>query len=310
MADSPISSHPPIGFIGLGGMGSRMAERLMVAGYPMTVYDRDPSHAAAVRRVGAHVAASPRDLAAAADIVMSSLTDDEAIADVMYGERGALEGARPNAVFIDLSTVRPRTSIRLFDAARARHVSVLDAPVSGSLPQVEQGQLIVFVGGDRPVYERCTSILRVLGRAAFYMGPSGSGSMTKLCANTLLGLGLQALAESVALGERAGLPRERLLEALGETSVISPSQRSKFENIRRDEYPATFPLRLMLKDYSLILQEALDLSVAMPASAAAAQVDAVEHARETVLQIDDDSSAVVRAMTDWAVPSKETPVLP
>jgi 3-hydroxyisobutyrate dehydrogenase-like beta-hydroxyacid dehydrogenase len=200
--------------------------------------------------------------------------------------------------------------VQLFDAAKARNVSVLDAPVSGSLPQAEHGQLIVFVGGDRVVYERCTPILGVLGKAAFYMGPSGSGSMTKLCANALLGLGLQALAEAVALGERGQLPRERLLEALGETAVISPSQRSKFDNIRRGEYPATFPLRLMFKDFSLILQEALELSVAMPASAAAAQVAAVEHARQTALGIDADSSAVVRTMTDWAVPANEGAVRP
>jgi 3-hydroxyisobutyrate dehydrogenase len=140
------------------------------------------------------------------------------------------------------------------------------------------------------------------------MGPSGAGSITKLCTNALLGLGFQALAEAVALGERAGLPRDRLLDVFAETSVLSDSQRSKFDNIKHDEYPATFPLRLMLKDFSLILQEAFELSVAMPATAAASQVAAAEHAREVARHLDEDASAVVRSMLSSAQPSKERAV--
>jgi 3-hydroxyisobutyrate dehydrogenase len=116
-------------------------------------------------------------------------------------------------------------------------------------------------------------------------------------------MGMQALAEAIALGERAGLPQGRLLEALAETSVLSPSQRSKFDNIQHDEYPATFPLRLMFKDFSLILQWALELAVAMPATAAAAQVAATEHAREAAAHVDDDLSAVVRTMRRSALPA-------
>jgi 3-hydroxyisobutyrate dehydrogenase-like beta-hydroxyacid dehydrogenase len=221
----------------------------------------------------------------------------------MYGDSGVLENARSGTVIVDMSTVRPGTSVRLFNAGRAAGIAVLDAPVSGSLPQAERGQLVMFVGGDRSAYDRCAPILNTLSKAAFYMGPSGAGTRAKLCANTLLGLGLQALGEAIALGERAGLSRKRLLEALAETAVVSPSQRSKFDNVTRNEYPATFPLRLMYKDFSLILQEALDLSVAMPATAAAAQMAAVEHARETALRVDEDSSAVIRQLVTWAEPA-------
>jgi 3-hydroxyisobutyrate dehydrogenase-like beta-hydroxyacid dehydrogenase len=114
---------------------------------------------------------------------------------------------------------------------------------------------------------------------------------------------MQALAEALALGERAGLPRDRLLGALAETSVLSPSQRSKFDNIQRDEYPATFPLRLMAKDFSLILQRALELAIPMPATAAAAQVAATEHAREAAAHVDDDLSVIVRSMRLSALPA-------
>jgi 3-hydroxyisobutyrate dehydrogenase len=121
--------------------------------------------------------------------------------------------------------------------------------------------------------------------------------MTKLCVNALLGLGMQSLAEAIVLGERAGLARQRLLEALAETSVLSTAQRSKFDNIQHDQYPAMFPQRLMFKDFSLIMQRALELAVAMPATAAAAQVAAAEHTREAAAHVDDDLSAVVRAMS-------------
>jgi 3-hydroxyisobutyrate dehydrogenase len=303
MPDSNRLSLPPIGFIGLGGMGSRMVTRLVSAGYRVTVYNRTRRRAEDLERIGASIADSPRALAESADIVLSSVADDAALAQVMFGGEGALAGARRGSIVIDLSTVHPQASVRLSEAARARGVDVLDAPVSGSIPQAEQGQLVVFVGGERAIYERCESVFGVLGKAALYMGPSGSGSMTKLCVNVLLGMGMQALAEAIALGERAGLSRGRLLEALAETSVLSPSQRSKFDNIQRDEYPATFPLRLMFKDFSLIVQRALELAVAMPATAAAAQVAATERAREAAAHVDDDLSAVVRTMRLSALPA-------
>jgi 3-hydroxyisobutyrate dehydrogenase-like beta-hydroxyacid dehydrogenase len=303
MADSPHGSLPRIGFIGLGGMGARMASRLLHAGYRVTVYNRTRRRAEDLERSGASIADSPRALAASADIVLSSVADGAAVAQVMFGDEGALAGAEPGSIVIDLSTVLPRDSVGLFETALARRIHVLDAPVSGSTPQAEQGQLVMFVGGEQSIYDRCQPLLAVLGKAAYYMGPSGSGSATKLCANALLGIGMQALAEAIALGERSGLPPARLLEALDETSVLSPSQRSKFDNIRRDEYPATFPLRLMFKDFSLILRQALDLAVAMPATAAAAQVAAAEHARESAADVDDDLSAVVGTMRRSALPT-------
>ncbi|MCU1384720.1 MAG: hypothetical protein JWL71_3417 [Acidobacteria bacterium] len=296
MSESKGASLPRVGFIGLGGMGGRMATRLLAAGYHVTVYNRTRLRAEMLARSGAVIAESPRALAASVDVVLSSVADGAALTQVMFGALGALLGARPGSVIIDVSTVNPRESLQLSEAGVARGLEVLDAPVSGSLPQAADGQLVIFVGGERRVFDRCRPLLDVLGKAAMFMGPSGSGSMTKLCVNVLLGLGMQSLGESLALGERAGLPRARLLEAFAETSVLSPSQRSKFDNIQRDEYPAAFPQRLMFKDFSLIMQSALELAVAMPATAAATQVAAAEHAREQAAHVDEDLSAVVRAM--------------
>jgi 3-hydroxyisobutyrate dehydrogenase-like beta-hydroxyacid dehydrogenase len=289
-----------IGFIGLGAMGSRMAGRLLAAGHDLVVYDRLREATRPLEQRGATVAAGSKQVAAGSDIVFSSVTNDAALEQVMFGPDGALAGARPGTIVIDMSTVSPRMSRRLHDAARGNGLAVLDAPVSGSTPQAEQGQLVIFVGGEEGVYQKCQPMLAVLGSKTLYLGPSGSGTTMKLCVNTLLGLGVQALAEAIALGEKGGLARERFLQVLGETAVVSPSQKSKLENARKDEYPAAFPLRLMLKDFGLILETATELSVPMPATEAASRVAAAEHARQLATHSDDDFSVVVRAMERWA----------
>jgi 3-hydroxyisobutyrate dehydrogenase-like beta-hydroxyacid dehydrogenase len=196
--------------------------------------------------------------------------------------------------------VSPATSRRLHEAAGGKGASALDAPVSGTTSVAEQGQLVIFVGGDKAVFQRCQPILAVLGREAFHMGPAGTGATMKLCTNTLLGVGLQALAEAVAFGLKAGLERDRLVEVLADTAVVSPSQKSKLENVRKESYPAAFPLRLMFKDYRLILDTAMNLPSAMPATAAAEQVCAVEFARESAAGRDEDFSSVVRTMEQLA----------
>jgi 3-hydroxyisobutyrate dehydrogenase-like beta-hydroxyacid dehydrogenase len=304
MADSELQSRPGLGFIGLGAMGSRMAQRLLAAGYNLTVHDRTRERARPLEQSGAKFAPTPGRLAAAVDVVFSSLTDDAAVEKVMFGPEGALTRGRPGTTFIEMSTVSPRTSSRLHQAAGPRGLAVLDAPVSGSTPQAEEGQLVILVGGREEMYREYLPILNVLGKSSFYMGPAGSGTAAKLCLNTLLGVGIQALAEAIALGLRSGLDNERLLQVLGATSVLSPSQKSKLEHARTGEYPATFPLRLMYKDFGLISQRALELSVAMPSTAAAAQVCAVEYARDDG-QGDEDFSAVIRTaqrmagLTEW-----------
>jgi 3-hydroxyisobutyrate dehydrogenase-like beta-hydroxyacid dehydrogenase len=290
------SDNPRLGFIGIGGMGSRMAARLLAAGYGLTIYNRNRERTRALEKQGAKVAAEPGELAAHADIILSSLADDAAVEKVMLSPSGALAGARPGTVFIEMSTVSPSLSRRMHDLARAKGVLVLDAPVSGTTTVAENGQLVTFVGGDKAVYDRCVPVLQVLARETCYMGPAGSGAAMKLCANTLLGLGMQALAEAVAFGLKSGLQRERLLEVLGATAVVSPSQKSKLENVRDETYPPAFPLRLMFKDYRLILDTAARLPAAMPATTAAAQISGAELARQSAAGRDEDFSSVVRAM--------------
>jgi 3-hydroxyisobutyrate dehydrogenase len=300
MVNSKQQSGLHVGFIGTGAMGSRMAHRLLAAHYDLTVYDRTCEHTRPLQQRGAKVATTSRGLATEVDVVLSCVPNDAALEDVMFGPDSALTAARPGTTFIEMSTVSPSTSKRVYETAIATGVSVLDAPVSGSTLQAEQGQLVIFVGGEEEVYSKCKPILEMLGKEAFYMGPSGSGATMKLCVNTLLGLGVQALAEAITLGEKAGLPHERFLQVLSETYVVSPSQRSKLENARKGEYPAAFPLRLMFKDFALILRQAMELSVPMPITAVAAQVCAAEHARQDAAHRDEDFSAVIRTVQQLA----------
>ncbi|MDB5863165.1 MAG: hypothetical protein JWO70_971 [Betaproteobacteria bacterium] len=285
-----------VGFIGIGGMGSRMASRLLAAGYPLTIYNRARERTHALEERGAQVAALPETLAAGSDVVFSSVADDAAIGSVMLGQGGALTAARPGTIFIDMSTVLPSTSRGLCAAGLERGVAFLDAPVSGTTSTAEQGQLLIFVGGEKSVYESCRPIFSILGKESFYMGPTGAGAMMKLCANTLLGVGMQALAEAVAFGLKGGLERDRLLEVIGNTAVVSRSQISKLKNVSSGAYPAEFPLRLMSKDFGLIADTATHLAATMPSTAAAQRMCAMESARQSAAGREEDFSSIIRAM--------------
>ena len=295
-----------IGFIGLGNMGSRMARRLFEAGYALAVYDTDVEKVRPFEQQGVQTAGTPQELAGMADVIFCSVPDDAALREVVTGLSGVLAASGPAAFFVNVSTVSPATSRDLAKTARPRGVSMIDAAVSGSTPQAEQGTLVVFLGGEPGACERVRPILNALASGVHYMGQSGSGSIMKLVVNTLLGVGLQAMAEAVALGRKAGLPKERLLDVLGQTAVVAPAHKGKLENALKDEYPTTFPLRLMYKDFGLILQESAEQSVAMPATASARQMYAAEMAKG----IEEDYSAVIRLMESLAcVPRAERTIV-
>ena len=292
-------SKPSIGFIGLGHMGSHMVPRLIQAGYHLTVYDRNMEKAQTI--AGASVAETPKEAAAHSDVVISIVTDDAALEEVMLGADGVLAGTHAGSVIIDLSTVSPRASRQLFQSARARDVAMIDAAVSGSVPQVEAGSLVIFVGGEQETYGRCKPILGILGQSSFYMGPSGMGTTMKLVVNTLLGLGMQSLAEAIALGEKAGLEKDVLLDVLGQTAVLTAGQKSKLDNVRHEQYPTQFALSLQHKDLRLILDEAYEVSVPMPATAVALQMYTAALAKG----MDADFSILIKFMEQLARVSQE-----
>jgi 3-hydroxyisobutyrate dehydrogenase len=293
---------PTLGFIGLGAMGSRIARRLLDAGYPLIVYNRTAEKTRTLVDAGARACNSPSQLAQQSDVVLTMLSDDAAVETVMFGAEGVLAGIRSGTIIVELSSVYPDTSRTVAAAAEKRGVAVLDAPVSGSTPQAEAGSLMVYVGGDAEVYACCHPIFDVISSANFLMGPNGAGATMKLVVNSLLGLEMQALAEALALGESAGLDRKVLIAVLGQSPVLTGSQKAKLQNARAQTYPAEFALRLMWKDLGNVLRLAQDQQVPLPASAAAHQIFAIEQRKG----IEEDFSAVIRTMEDLAGVSRES----
>ena len=198
--ETNVTSQSRLAFIGLGYLGSRVARRLAAAGFPMVVYDRDPEKTKELAALGATVAPNLETLAEEADVVLSCLPSDAAVRAVYLGAGRVLESARPGTRVVELSTIAPETSRLVYDAAQKFGFSMLDVAISGSTPAAEAGKLTLFGGGDREVFESVQPIFAPIASQWFYMGPSGSGVAMKLVVNTLLGLGMQSIAEAVALG--------------------------------------------------------------------------------------------------------------
>ena len=288
--------HSKLGFIGIGAMGCRIAGRLLKSGFPVTVFDRSADKANALVAYGATVARSIADLASETDAILSCLANDEAVHNVYIGPQGVLAHIRPGTMIIEMSTVSPETSRELSRMGSARGVRVVDVPVSGSTPAAEQGTLTLLCGGDEDSFHAAETIFAAISRQHFYLGPSGSGNTMKLVVNTLLGVGMQAIAEAVVLGEKAGLDRRRLFEVLSKTAVIAPAHVGKLKKAMEDDYRPQFAVGLMNKDFRLILETAAAVGAPMPTAAAAFPINAAEYADHP----DDDFSAVIRRMEDLA----------
>ena len=238
--DQIIAPRAHLGFIGLGYLGSRIARRLAAAGFPLTVWDRNGARAAQFASVGARVSSDPGELPRGVDVVLSSLSDDAAVEDVYFGAGKVLENAVRGSRIIELSTIGPRTAERLHEAGWKHGISVLDVAVSGSTPTAESGKLTLFGGGERGDFDAAEPIFRAIAAQWFYMGPGGSGVAMKLVVTTLLGLGMQAIAESLDLGSALGLSRDLLFDTLAKTAV-APAHVGKLASAKRADYMPQFP---------------------------------------------------------------------
>jgi 3-hydroxyisobutyrate dehydrogenase-like beta-hydroxyacid dehydrogenase len=291
-----MADRVKVGFIGLGNMGSRIAQRLLDHGYQLSVYDRDVVKAEATASRGGTVAKSIRELATPVDVVLSCLTNDETVRSVYTGAEGVFAGLRPGSVVLEMSTISPETSRDLHRVAAGGGIEVLDVAISGSTPAAEQGLLTLLVGGRQDLFRAAEPIFQAVARRYFLLGGPGSGTAMKLVVNTLLGVGMQAIAEAVALGEKVGLDRVRLLQVLSETAVVAPAHMGKLARAVVNDYSPQFPLHLMNKDFELILKAAAREHVPMPATEAAFYVNSEELAGDD----EKDFSAVLRRMEEVA----------
>jgi 3-hydroxyisobutyrate dehydrogenase-like beta-hydroxyacid dehydrogenase len=260
---------PTIGFIGLGLMGKPMAQNLLRAGFPLTVWNRTKAKADDLVSGGAKLAADPREAAAQADVLMTIVSDPPALEEVLFGKGGAMSALRKGATLVDSSTVSPDMARRVAAACAERGVDFLDAPVTGGTWGAQKGELVFMIGGKAEVFERMKPVLEAMGKRLILLGPNGAGQTVKLGMNLLLALQVEAFAEALALVTAAGVPAERLMEVLQSSMARSGVLDVKAPMMVKGEFPASFPLRLMHKDVRLALELAREHGVTLPAGAAA-----------------------------------------
>lgn len=249
-----------VAFVGLGAMGSRMALNLIAAGFALRVFNRDRAKTAAAAAKGAAVCDTPAAAAQGAQFVCSIVADDVATRAVMLGHEGVLAGAAAGTVIVDASTNTPAMAREVAAAASAKGCAYLDSPVSGSLVQAQNRELVFMVGGDAAAYAKAQPLYAAMGRMAKRMGDAGAGATIKLVNNMLSGITTAALAEAAQVTEAAGIDRAAALEILGEGAAGSRLLKSKLPKIFKRDFSPQFQLELMEKDlrYFLALAGELD----------------------------------------------------
>jgi 3-hydroxyisobutyrate dehydrogenase len=266
-----IDTTTRIGFVGLGTMGGNMAARFLAAGYTVYGEEQSRSHAEGLVEDGLQWRDTPREVAEAAEIVITSLPDDQVLNTVASGPDGILAGLAAGQVWVDMSTVSPRASRELAERVHAQGAAMLDAPVSGSVPQVQTGTLTIMVGGDERAYARVEPVLRELGTPT-RVGENGQGLVLKLAINISLAVQMQAFAEGLVLAERSGIDRGLAIEVMTQSPIGSPMLKARAPLLLDLPETAWFDIGLMQKDIALALDAARRLPVPLPSAAAADQM--------------------------------------
>jgi 3-hydroxyisobutyrate dehydrogenase-like beta-hydroxyacid dehydrogenase len=285
-----------IGFVGLGRMGGNMARRFLTAGYTVYGESRNRSEAEDLVHAGLRWCDTPREVAESADVVFTSLPDDEVLKSVAAGPDGILAGLTEAKIWVDMSTVSPRASRELAEQVQARGAAMLDAPVSGSVPQVQTGALTIMVGGDEQAYARVEPLLRELGTPT-RIGDNGQGLVLKLAINISLAVQMLAFAEGLVLAERSGIDGRLAADVMTESAIGSPMLKARAELALDLPDEAWFDVSLMQKDVALALDAGRELHVPLPSAAAADSVLTIAQAFGYERR---DIAALVQVLADLA----------
>jgi 3-hydroxyisobutyrate dehydrogenase/2-hydroxy-3-oxopropionate reductase len=261
-----------VGFAGIGRMGLPMAANVLAAGFPLTVFNRTAERHAPLVQAGATAAATPAELARASDVVITMVADGDAVRELLDGPDGLLAGAESGLVLAEMSTIGPLAAREIAAHCAAHGVTMLDAPVSGSVAVAEAAQLTVLVGGSDEALERARPVLAAMSKAVLHLGPSGAGAAMKLGLNLIVGATVQSVSEALVLAEASGIERADAYDAIA-ASVVG----STFVQYKRDAFldpdgtPTAFTLDLMRKDLGLALELGAAAGVPLLATSAAAE---------------------------------------
>ncbi|XP_073139370.1 glyoxylate/succinic semialdehyde reductase 2, chloroplastic isoform X1 [Henckelia pumila] len=282
-----------LGFLGLGIMGSPMAQNLVKAGYDVTVWSRTRSKCDPLISLGAQYKNTPVEVAASCEITFAMLADPESAVDVACGEHGAASGMSPGKGYIDVSTVDGATSKFIGTHIKSTGALFLEAPVSGSKKPAEDGKLIFLTAGDKSLYETASPLLDVMGKSRFYLGDVGNGAAMKLVVNMIMGSMMASFSEGLLLSEKLGLDPSVLVEVISQGAISAPMYSVKGPSMIQSLYPTAFPLKHQQKDLRLAL--GLAESVSQPTPVAAAANELYKLAKSRGLS-DHDFSAVIEAL--------------
>ena len=286
-----------VGFCGMGTMGAAMAANVARAGFPLTVWNRSPGRAAAPLLAGASEAATPRDVAAASDVVVVCVSDTPDVEAVLFGTDGVAAGLAPGSLVIDCSTISPAATRDFAARLAEKGVAFIDAPVSGGSEGAQKGTLTIMVGGEAADLERARPVLEAMGTSITHMGPSGSGQATKAVNQVILAGTYLGVAEGMVLAMKSGLDAKKVAAALSGGAARSWVLENRSGRMIEDDYPLGFRIALHLKDVTIALGLAREVGAALPVTALAAQIEAGLVAQG---HGDDDNSALARAIRAWS----------
>ena len=267
-----MSKQPKLGWIGLGKMGNPMSAHLLEAGYPLAVYDIVPAAMNAVAKMGAAPANSAADIAGQADIVISMIPDDPALATVAAGPQGVFQSAKPGMIYIDMSTVSPAISARIGQIAEEKGVRFLRSTVSGSTESAISASLTILVSGPEDAFVRCRPIFEKLGQKVFHVGTEEQARTLKLVVNMMVGITSAMTAEALIFGKRGGLDWEQMIDIINNSVVASPLVGFKAQMLKKREFAPAFTASQMTKDFDLALDTGRKLDIPMPLTAMVRQL--------------------------------------
>jgi 3-hydroxyisobutyrate dehydrogenase len=284
-----------VGFVGLGTMGGAMAANVARAGFEVNAWNRTPGRAAELGELGIRLVASPAEVAAAAEVVVTIVSDTPDVEAVLFGEAGVAAGATPGSIVVDMSTIAPSATRDFAARLGARGVRMLDAPVSGGSEGAKKGSLSIFVGGDPADLERVRPVLASMGTTITHVGPIGAGQAVKAVNQVILAGAYLGVAEGIVLAIKAGLDVEQVVAALSGGAAQSWVLANRSGRMLDNDYPLGFKVALHRKDLGIALQLARETGTALPISALCEQIEAGLIGKG---HGDDDVSAVARAIRE------------
>ena len=261
-----------IGFIGLGIMGKPMSKNLIKAGYDLTVCDINSAAVNELVALGARSAATPKDVAAQTEIVITMLPNSPQVKAVILGKDGVIEGARRGTLVVDMSSIAPLAAQEVAKALSEKSIRMLDAPVSGGEPKAIDGSLSIMIGGDAAAFDEALPILKCLGASAVRVGDVGAGNVTKLANQVIVALNIAALSEAMTLATKAGVDPELVFNAIKGGLAGSTVMNAKTPLMLDRKFDPGFRINLHIKDLNNALETAHDVGVPLPLTAGVMEI--------------------------------------